>query len=79
MNDVYIKGMMTKQELSDFLPDHPTLKYIQQLVFHKKIPCHKSGPYKNSKVYFIKADIILWMGTGKPNCEEFEKIKKNIK
>lgn len=75
---VYKQGMMTKQELSDFLPDHPTISYIRKLVHLKKIPFYKSGPYRTSKVYFVRADIILWLESGRPNCERFEKLKNNI-
>ena len=74
----YIKDMMTRTQLINFLPDHPSVNTIKKWVFCKKIPFHKAGPHKNSKVWFIESEIRLWQEWGRPDLDLFEQFKINM-
>ena len=56
------ENMMTIQELSKFLPDHPSKATIYAWTCHRKIPFTKMG----KKIFFEKEKIIKWNEDGRP-------------
>ena len=55
---------MNVHELARYLPTRPKPETIRNWVNKGKIPFHKSGDAKNSKLVFLKDEIDLWLKNG---------------
>jgi len=56
------KNLINPEQLSDYLPDKPTIGTIYQWVHHKKIPFVKKG----KKLFFDKTEIDNWDENNRP-------------